>query len=323
MKNILLIFGFGYVAKALKQALNSTNWQVICTSRKNFDENNKIIPFNKLAIKKWLPKVTNILITTPPDIKYGDPVFHKFKYELSNYAQSIKWLGYISTTGVYGDHQGNWVDELTPPNPNSLNAKLRLSAEKIWCTFGEKNNITINIFRLSSIYGPQRNAIELLLRNESRSIFKENQFFSRIHIDDIVNILVLAMINQKNQFCDSNSQIKLTKNDLIIEDSETILDKSTISINSLYTLNSKIYYNLADDLPTPTWIVNEYAAKLLNIPLPKLININNSTLSSMVMEFYNSNKKVKNTKIKRELRIMLKYPTYIEGLNSIYTNIKK
>jgi nucleoside-diphosphate-sugar epimerase len=282
MKNTLLIFGYGYTAKMLTSLLDETNWRIFGTSRQPGRDNNsdkvKIVDFSKSAIDPIISEVTHILITTPPDTILGDPTLLEFKETILYGARSLQWIGYLSTTSVYGNHLGAWVDEMTPAKIETEKSRARYEAELYWLSLGRRIDVPTQIFRLAGIYGPKRNPLYQLIENKARVIYKEGQFFSRIHVEDIANVLIASM--------------------------------------KIPTANE--IFNLCDDLPSPTFETVEYAASLLQIPAPARIPFENAKLSEMALEFYGSNRRVKNFKIKDILSISLKYPTYLEGLRKMH-----
>jgi nucleoside-diphosphate-sugar epimerase len=277
MQNHLLIFGYGHTAKALAKNLNPDKWIITGTSRsKTKDEYCKIIGYNKFEIEGVLQSTTRLLVSIPPNDS-GDVVFQEFKDLIQGY-KNIKWIGYLSSTAVYGNHNGNWVDETTNVNPSSKRGQKRKIAEDQWLNFGKESNISINIFRLSGIYGPNRNALSQIKSGRARSIYKKNQVFSRIHVSDIAQVIEVVMTN---------------------------LPLSEV-------------FNLSDNHPCPSIEVNKYAASLLKTPNPEIINFEEADLSEMAREFYNENRRVSNKKIKEKLGITLEFPTYKEGLGKLF-----
>lgn len=277
MQNHLLIFGYGYTASTLAKSLNPDKWNISGTSRsKTKDEYCDIISYNKFEIEEALKISTHILVSIPPNAE-GDIVFKKFKELIENY-KNIKWIGYLSSTAVYGNHNGAWVDEKTDTNPSSQRGLNRELAENQWLKFGNENNIPVNIFRLSGIYGPNRNALSQVTTGKARSINKKDQVFSRIHVSDIAQII------------------------------ETAMNKA---------LQNEIF-NLADDYPCSSIEVNNYAANLLQAPYPEIISFEKAELSEMAKEFYSDNRRISNKKMKETLSIKLKFPTYKEGLNKLF-----
>jgi nucleoside-diphosphate-sugar epimerase len=272
--NKLLIFGYGYVAAYIAASLDKNQWDIIGTTRSSQAQTN-IIEYNKEQISKALETVTHIIISIPPK-ENGDLVLSEFK-ELLSAAINLKWIGYLSSSSVYGNHHGAWVDENTQLIPISERAKNRVLAEKQWLDFGRQHNININIFRLAGIYGPGRNALEAVKEGRAKSILKKGHYFSRIHVKDIASIVKLAISN-----------------------------------NALSEI-----YNVTDDYPCPTSEVNDLATELLGVEAPAMIKLADADLSPMAKEFYADNKKVSNRKIKTQLAVKLKYPTFREGLRSL------
>lgn len=288
MSNIL-IFGLGYTALYFSKFATDHGYNVIATSREpqvkqisadKLNINNqkfKIINFdNKEEVNKSLSNSQYILISIPP--KDGvDLIFKEFNQEIIKYKTKIKWVGYLSSTGVYGDHDGAWVDESSECKGNSSSNKARINAENEWMSLYKTYNMPVNIFRISGIYGPERSSIDKIKSGKNFAIYKENQFFSRIHVEDITGILY-------------SSIQKPTKGEI---------------------------YNLSDDMPAPSHEVDLYAAKLLNYPNLKLINYKDANLSEMAQEFFSSNKKVSNEKVKNKLKYKFKYKDYMSGLTAI------
>lgn len=278
MRPCFFIFGFGYTASFLAQKLSELNFRVIGTTRnqekRKPNTTGELIDFSLDEVKKYLPLATHILVSTPPIADVGDPVLTHFADLIRDYSSQIQWLGYLSTTGVYGDHQGAWVNELSASIAPGKSGQLRLDAEQAWISLARKQQFPLHLFRLAGIYGPQRNVLERILAGKQHSIYKEGQFFSRIHVEDIVSIL-LASMKQPQPLA---------------------------------------IYNVADDEPTPAHVLDAYAASLLHRdPLP-LQPYETAKLSPMALDFYTHNRRVSNTKIKQELRIKLHYPSYKQGL---------
>ncbi|MCE3232857.1 MAG: NAD(P)-dependent oxidoreductase [Rickettsiaceae bacterium] len=215
--------------------------------------------------------MTHVLHSVPPSGK-GDIVFNYHFNELQN-LPDLKWFGYLSTTGVYGDHDGAWVDENTPTNPFNDRSRWRADAEAAWLN----SDLPTHIFRLSGIYGPGSSAIDDVRNGTARRINKPGQVFSRIHVEDIAQILEASIAKP----------------------------------------NTGSIYNCADDYPCPQAEVVEYAAKLLGVQPPPLIDFDKADLSPMARSFYSCNRRVSNQKIKGELGLELKYPDYKKGLGAI------
>ena len=299
VKNILCL-GYGYSANALSFHLlhdhSRVQWNITGTHRsvsqpKKYTyaiDNVSILPINHPYITTLAREAEYILISArPPEASYNyqnydnnltDPMLQLFYYHIQN-NKRIKWLGYLSTTGVYGNHQGKWVDETTFCFPTSKRGILRLKAEQEWMSMFHDHNIPVHIFRLAGIYGPSRGPIHKLLSGKAIQIIKAEQVFSRIHVDDIANILLLSMLHP----------------------------------------NPGSIYNVCDNLPAPPQEVLCFAASLLSLPPPPalIFEDNCHTLPGKIIRFYTDNKRVHNKKLITELSIRLKYKSYIEGLSSI------
>jgi nucleoside-diphosphate-sugar epimerase len=217
-----------------------------------------------------------LLVSAPPSAD-GDPCLGRFREAIAS-ADNLRWIGYLSTTGIYGDHDGAWIDEQTPPTPQSPRSVERLAAERDWQAFGRDTGKPVQVFRLSGIYGPGRNPLMNLARGTAHRIVKPSQVFNRIHVDDIAAMLWASM--QKSR--------------------------------------QGAIYNVADDEPAPPQDVVAYAAHLAGIEPPPEIPFETADLSPMARSFYSENKRVSNRLIKEELGVQLIYPTYREGLQALY-----
>ena len=275
----LLSFGHGYSAQALTKRLLPLGWEVTGTTRNPekaktlSDLGVNAILWNSNSIDKVLEKASAILVSIGPE-KSGDPVIERWGSKIIECAQNFSWVGYLSTTSVYGDHKGEWVDENTTPEPTTERGKRRLSIENQWQNLGF---LPIHIFRLAGIYGPERTPLTKVRDGKAQRIKKPGQFFSRIHVEDIANVLKA----------------------------------------SLEAPNPGSIYNVCDDCPAPPQDVIGYAYELLALKPPPEINFEVAKLSEMAKSFYSDSKKVRNEKIKRELRVQLNYPNYKVGLNSM------
>lgn len=271
MKSNLFCLGYGYTAQYLHAQLNADKWKVKGTSRN--PSLSKVLKFQGIQdfenINDELQKATHILVSIPPESL--SEMFHGVALP------NLKWLGVLSSTGVYGDHQGAWVDETSICNPTSESGRLRLQDENEWLKLYQDQQISVHIFRLSGIYGPGRNYFSVLKSGRAERIHKEGTLFSRIHIEDIVQALILSME-------------KPTPGEI---------------------------YNLADDFPAASSDVVSYAAELMGVAVPPLIPYDQAELSPMLKAFYQDSKKISNEKIKKDLGFKLKYPTYREGLKSL------
>lgn len=184
----LLIFGFGYSGRAIAKAAVQAGWQVSATTRGNAaaEPGVVLLPFDQA--QSFITTVTHVVSTVAPSA-LGDPVLTAYRAALQ--ALPTLWLGYLSTTGVYGDAGGAWVNEGTPPMPGFERTQRRVAVEREWATLGNP----LAIFRLAGIYGPGRSMLDDLRANQARHVIKPDHLFGRIHRDDIAQ-LVLAALRQ-------------------------------------------------------------------------------------------------------------------------------
>jgi nucleoside-diphosphate-sugar epimerase len=278
--NHLLCFGFGFSARAFAARLDKQVWKISATSRDaagiaeiEAQEFRGLLFDNTLQIS---PDVTHILISAPPG-ENGDPVLRLFQAQLQGFSKSLKWVGYLSTTGVYGDRGGEWVDEESPLEPNTARGQRRLEAERSWLRLHRDIGLPVHVFRLAGIYGPGRNQLLNVRDGSAKRIIKPGQIFSRIHVADIAGVLAA----------------------------------------SIEKPHPGRAYNVCDDEPCPPQEVVAYAANLLGLPLPPEIPFEQANLSPMAKSFYADSKRVSNKRIKAELGYKLIYPNYREGLRAL------
>lgn len=184
---MLLIFGLGYSGRAIAKAAIAAGYTVTATTRGNAapEPGVSLIPFD--AAETAIAAATHIVATAAPD-EHGDPALARYR-ETILAAPHLRWSGYLSTTGVYGDVQGGWVDEDTPPNPGSERSRRRVEAERAWAALG----LPLAIFRLAGIYGPGRSMFDDLRAGQGRHVVKPGHVFGRIHRDDIAQGVLAAM----------------------------------------------------------------------------------------------------------------------------------
>ncbi len=235
---------------------------------------------NPLSLQD-LEGVTHIVVSVPPDDN-GDPVFDEHKDHLIN-AQKLRWLGYLSTTGVYGNREGSWVDEASPCLPTSQRGAKRYAAENCWLGLAHHHAVPVHIFRLPGIYGPGRNAFESLRNGRAQRVIKPGHVFSRIHVADIAEGLRASMHNP----------------------------------------HPGAVYNLCDNEPAPPQNVIAWASRLLGMPPPPEVTIDQARLSTMAASFYRDNKRVRNLRMRNELGFSPTYGTYRAGLKAILMEEEK
>ena len=277
MTKTLLSFGHGYSARALTRLLDD-DWRVIGTTRSEdkaaslMAEGTEPRIWPGADLTPALNAATHLLISAGPS-EDGDPVLNALRTEITARKDQFGWVGYLSTTGVYGDHQGGWVDEATPLTPSTKRGQMRVNAEAAWQDLG----LPLHIFRLAGIYGPGRGPFAKVRNGTARRIIKQGQVFSRIHVDDIAQV-VAASIAQPNPGA---------------------------------------IYNLCDDDPAPPEDVIAHAAELLGLPIPPAQDFETADMTPMARSFYAESKKVRNDRIKSELGVELLYPTYRTGLAAL------
>jgi nucleoside-diphosphate-sugar epimerase len=217
-------------------------------------------------------------LVSVPPDDNGDPVLRACGGVLA-YAQRLRAIVYLSTIGVYGDHGGGWVDEATPPQPGAARSRERLAAEQAWLDFGARHNIAVAILRLAGIYGPGQNALVQIASGKARRIVKPGQVFNRIHVGDIAQ-----------------------------------------AIDAALTRRASGIFNIADDEPTPPADPIVFAAQLMAVEPPPEIPFEQAALTMlpMALSFWQECRRVRNDKLKRELGVSLRYPTYREGLRALF-----
>jgi hypothetical protein len=278
----LLVLGYGYSSQALSRLLLAESWRVSGTRRRQEDAarlaregvEGLVYAGNGPSeeVRTALSSATHLLVSIPPGSE-GDPVFRHFGQDIVATAQ-FEWIGYLSTTGVYGDHGGAWVNEATPPSPGSERSRRRLAAERDWQALSRRSGIPLQIFRLGGIYGPGRSPLDRIRSGEARRIVKPGQVFNRIHVADIAGAIRAGIAHPR----------------------------------------STGVFNVTDDLPAPPQDVITCAARLLGIAPPPEVPFEMADLSPMARSFYSENKRVRNDRLKSELSYKLLFPTYREGL---------
>lgn len=195
MENTLLSFGHGYSAQALAKLLLPQDWRIIGTTRNEHKlghmMNSGIEPrlWPGADMTPALNTATHLLISAAPS-EDGDPVLNALKDEITARADQFQWVGYLSTTGVYGDHDGDWVDENTALTPATKRGIARVKAEAEWAAI---DSLPLHIFRLAGIYGPGRGPFAKVRNGTARRIIKKGQVFSRTHVADIAQVLAASI----------------------------------------------------------------------------------------------------------------------------------
>ncbi|WP_371155931.1 SDR family oxidoreductase [Jannaschia sp. 2305UL9-9] len=279
--SVLLSFGHGYSARALTPLLLAQGWEVIGTTRTEAKaevlRSEGVMPVIFGApIDEALSRATHVLTSAAPG-EAGDPVLSTYGDALRRGLRPDQWVGYLSTTGVYGDHGGAWVDEGTALTPSTRRGQMRVDAEAAWRALADQTGAALHLFRLAGIYGPGRGPFAKVRAGTARRIVKPGQVFSRIHVDDIAQVLAA----------------------------------------SIRRPNPGAVYNLCDDDPAPPEDVIGHAAALLGLPVPPSEDFASADMTPMARSFYAESKKVRNDRIKDELGVRLAYPDYRAGLAAL------
>ena len=287
----LFCFGLGYCAEHYLAEFGARFDRIAGTVRTRESRRNRGVAFWGHAVEAFVfggseatPEAAaalmdaDALLVSVPPGQENDPVLARFSGAIAG-APHLQSIVYLSTVGVYGDHAGGWVDETTPPAPVSERSRERLAAEQAWVALGQRAGKPVAIFRLSGIYGPGQNALVQMARGTAKRIDKPGQVFNRIHVADIAQ-----------------------------------------AIDAAFARHPAGIFNVTDDEATPPGEPIAFAAELLGLPPPPEIPFADAAeaMSPMARSFYAESKRVRNDKLKRELGVRLRYPTYREGLRALF-----
>jgi nucleoside-diphosphate-sugar epimerase len=281
----LFAFGLGFTAQALAERLAANGWQIAGTARdvgkigQLASRGSEMAQFSGEAGNAALPEHLQGATHLLHSIPPGPEVDPVLAHYRNDIASlsSLEWIGYLSTVGVYGDQAGRWCDETTGTRPNSARTEARVEAEQAWLAFGEDIGVPVQVFRLAGIYGPGRSVFDKLRDGTARRVKKDGQVFSRIHVADIAGVLEASIVRPR----------------------------------------AGAIYNVADDEPAAPGDVVAYAAALLGIEPPPEVAFAEADLTPMARSFYEGSRRIANRRIKSELGVSLRYPTYREGLASL------
>ena len=281
----LFCFGYGFCAAALGALLGPAGWSLAGTCRTQDgcralrDAGVDALPFAREApladAGRALAGATHILLSIPPDAE-GDPALDCHGAAIAA-VRGVEWIGYLSTTGVYGDTGGAWVDEEAVPAPSGERGRRRLRAERGWLALGAEQGVAVQVFRLAGIYGPGRNALATARRGDAKRIDRPGQVFSRIHVADVARVLAASIARPR----------------------------------------AGAIYNVCDDEPAAAADVVAHACALLGVAPPPLTPFEEADLSPMARSFYADNRRVSNARIKDELGVALRFPDYRSGLATL------
>jgi len=281
----LFCFGLGYTASFLTRALQAEGWRVLGTHRATDADQATTVDGVEMRVfdrahpiadaRAVLASATHLLSSVPPD-ETGDAVLDVHGEDIAA-MRGLRWIGYLSTTGVYGDRAGGWVDEAAPLLPTGERGRRRVSAESQWLDLWRRHGAPAHVFRLAGIYGPGRSALDAVRSGRARRVVKPGQVFSRIHVADIARVLQSSMARPR----------------------------------------PGAIYNVCDDDPAPPDEVIAFACELLGVSPPPPVPVEQAELSELALSFYADNKRVSNRRMKQELGIELHYPSYRDGLAAL------
>jgi nucleoside-diphosphate-sugar epimerase len=280
----LVCLGLGYCARYHLAEFGSRFSRVIGTSRSTDPATNpraEMLSFDGVSASQQLRSAigdaTHLLISAAPD-EAGDPILRALGNDIAA-APDLQAIAYLSSLGVYGDHQGAWIDESAATIPAHTRGASRVDAELAWQALGRKRATPVAILRLAGIYGPGQNAFARLKAGRAHRIAKPGHVFNRVHVADIAQ-----------------------------------------TIDAAFARNADGVFNVTDDLPAPPGDQITYAAALLGIEPPRELSWTEAeaTLSPFILSFYSGCARVCNDKLKRELGVALRYPTYREGLTALH-----
>lgn len=281
----LVILGLGYTAAHYAVYHSRAFTEVTGTKRAPQGESIgriKLLPFDGAAeqvdprLLKVLSEADALLVSAGPDAG-GDPTLRRLAKEIAA-AEKLKKIVYLSTIGVYGDHQGEWIDETAEVKPTNERSRLRLVAEARWTDLAKKNGKEIYVLRLSGIYGPGRNVLLKLREGAAKRLVKPGQVFNRIHVDDIATAINACLTGPAPGGV----------------------------------------YNVTDDEPAPPQDVVLYAANLMGVEPPPERDFEATELTPMARSFYGENKRVSNRRMKNLLDFDLDFPTFREGISALW-----
>jgi nucleoside-diphosphate-sugar epimerase len=288
--SMLICFGLGYSAEHFVQSFGQKFDRIVGTVRSaeraaalNAHPTGRLkaLMFDGGPVAPQLQSAiagADLALVSVPPDEAGDPVLRACGDALAQ-APRLRAIVYLSTVGVYGDCGGGWVDEATPARPGAARSRERLAAEQAWRELGARRGIAVAILRLAGIYGPGQNALTQIARGKARRIVKPGQVFNRIHVGDIAQ-----------------------------------------AIDAAFALKASGIFNVADDEPTPPGDPIAFAAQLMGAAAPPEIPFAEAApaMSEMARSFWQECRRVRNAKLKRELGVSLRYPTYREGLRALF-----
>lgn len=279
----LLVFGGGWLGLATAREAVRRGGRATLTSRdparraalaaEGFAA---LDPDDAAALDQAVAAASAILVTAPPEAG-GCPGLQRLIPAITRTGAWSDWIGYVSSTAVYGDRAGGWAFEDDPLNAASLEGARRVRAERDWLDAGQGMGLTVQIFRLPALYGPGRSPLDRLRDGTARLVRKPGQVFNRIHVDDAVGGFFASMARPRPGRA----------------------------------------YTLCDDAPAPADVVMEGAARRLGLPDPPEVSLDDPSVSDAMRRFYRDSKRLSNARAKAELGWRPRYPTWREGLEAL------
>ena len=292
----LLCFGFGYCAQYYAEEFGARFDRIIGTARtqekadtlagRRYGEREvEMLAFDGRSVAPAILaalQVVDVLVISTPPADGVDPVLAVLTEQILR-APELRSVVLLSTVGVYGNHGGAWVCETTPPQPVNERGRERLDQEHAWEAIGARRNLPVAVLRLAGIYGPGRNALVNIEQGGARRVDKPGQVFNRIHVTDIAQAIDAAIARRASGV-----------------------------------------FNVADDEPSPPGDPIVFAAGLLHVAPPPEIPFAEAakTMTPMALSFYRDNKRIENARMKQELGLTLRYPTYREGLRALHAELQ-
>ena len=279
----LLVFGGGWLGQAAAREAIRRGGRAAATSRDPATRAalteagmTAVDPADPVALAEAASQASAVLVTTPPG-PGGCPGAKALIPALTASGAWPDWIGYVSSTAVYGDRAGGWAFEDDALNAATIEGARRVKAEREWLDAGRGLGLTVQLFRLPGLYGPGRSVIDRLRDGSARLVRKPGQVFNRIHVDDVVSGLFASMARPAPGAA----------------------------------------YTLADDEPAPADVVMAWAANRLGLPLPDEVDWSDPSVSDAMRRFYLDSKRLSNARAKAALGWRLRYPTYREGLEGL------
>jgi nucleoside-diphosphate-sugar epimerase len=299
----LLILGLGYAGEAIARAALARGFAVRGTHRRPPPGTGSVpvLPFDSAG--PAIAAATHLVVTTPPG-EEGDPVLARHGDALrAGLDAGLRWVGYLSTTGVYGDRGGAWVDEATPPAPGQPRSRRRRQAELAW-EAALSGRAWLDLFRAGGIYGPGRSALDEVRAGKARRVIRPGHAFGRIHRDDIARAVVAAMAA-----CPAEDGGSVA----------AVPGGASIGVLNGVPNGVPRVLHLVDDEPAEPALVTEEAARLLGLPPPPAVPFDAAWagMSPMARSFWSEHRLVANARTKAALSLEWRYPSYREGLRQI------